>query len=387
MKRNLPGWSRRYQAALRKHLKANRRATLLPARRLGQRAMSLGLETLDLVWVHEQSLSTLVLPSYSAGTWGGMVRRAGAFFAEALTPLEQTHRTALEANLQLGRVKRSLCQRSASLAASHLQLKQEIARRESAEASLKQREQHYSLLLEQSRHMQEQLRLLSRQLLSAQEEERKRISRELHDIIGQTLTSINGRLAGLKQDAALNVKSLAHSIARTQRLVERSVNLVHRFARELRPTVLDDLGLIPALHTFLKNFKEQSGIRVSLSAFADVEQVTGDKRTVLFRVAQEALTNVARHARASRAAVSIQRVGGTVCLTIKDNGKGFRESSRLRARQPKRLGLLGMRERLDMVGGYFTVTSTPGKGTTVLAHIPLRDPAESAGQRHANETN
>jgi signal transduction histidine kinase len=387
MKRNLPGLSRRYQAALREHLKGTRRATLLPARRLGHWAMSLGLETLELVRLHEQALITLVLPSYSAGTREGMVRRAGAFFAEAFTPLEQTHRTAREANLQLSRVNRSLCERSASLAAANLQLKQEIARRESVEASLKEREQHYGLLLEQSRQMQEQLRLLSRQLLSAQEEERKRISRELHDVIAQTLTSINGRLAALKQDAALNLKGLARSIARTQRLVARSVNIVHRFARELRPTVLDDLGLLPALHTFLENFKQQSGIRVSLSAFAAVEQVTGAKRTVLFRVAQEALTNVARHARASRAAVLIQQVGGTVCMTIKDNGQGFRQSSGLDPRQRQQLGLLGMRERLDMVRGYFTVTSAPGKGTTVLAQIPLLEPAGSGGQRHAHETN
>ena len=107
--------------------------------------------------------------------------------------------------------------------------------------------------------MQEQLRLLSRQLLSAQEEERKRISRELHDVIAQTLTGINVRLATLKKEATLNTKGLERNIARTQRLVEKSVDIVHRFARELRPTVLDDLGLIPALHSFMKNFTRRDG--------------------------------------------------------------------------------------------------------------------------------
>jgi signal transduction histidine kinase len=158
-------------------------------------------------------------------------------------------------------------------------------------------------------------------------------------------------------------------------LVKYSVNTVHRFARELRPAVLDDLGLIPALHTFMKHFRAETGIRVSLSAFAAVEQINGDKRTVLYRVAQEALTNVARHAQASYAEVKIQKLHGAVCMTIKDDGKGFQEEGVLRAKKGKRLGLLGMRERLEMVGGHFTVASAPGRGTTVLAQIPLFDRA------------
>ena len=200
-------------------------------------------------------------------------------------------------------------QRSADLAASNRQLQREIVQRKSVEESLRKSEQHYSQLLEQSRHMQEQLRLLSRQLLSAQEEERKKISRELHDDIAQTLTGINVRLAALKNEATLNTKGLERNIARTQRLVEQSVDIVHRFARELRPTVLDDLGLIPALHTFMKHFPGRTGVRVSLTAFAEVEQLNGDKRTVLFRVAQEALTNVARHAQASRVEVKHSETG------------------------------------------------------------------------------
>jgi signal transduction histidine kinase len=149
------------------------------------------------------------------------------------------------------------------------------------------------------------------------------------------------------------------------------VNLVHRFARELRPTVLDDLGLIPALHTFMKGFRKQTGMQVSLSAFAEVEQMTGERRTVLFRVAQEALNNVNRHASASRVDVRIQKLDGSVCMSIKDNGKGFAVERALHPKKRKRLGLLGMRERLDMVGGKFTVTSSQGKGTCVRAQIPL----------------
>ena len=98
---------------------------------------------------------------------------------------------------------------------------------------------------------------------------------------------------------------------------------MHRFARELRPTVLDDLGLIPALHSFMKNFTKRTGVRASLTAFAAVEQLDTAKRTVLFRVAQEALTNVARHAQASRVEVSIQKLPDRICMKIKDDGKSF----------------------------------------------------------------
>jgi signal transduction histidine kinase len=373
MNRKLNGLSRQYQAALRQHLKRSHRASLQPAKGLGRRAMTTGLETLDLARIHQHALITLVLPSYSAGTREAMVRRAGFFFAEALTPLEETHRIAHEANLRMDRLNQELRRRSAALAASNRRLKAEIAQRKSAEESLRKSEQHYGQLLQQSRQMQEQLRLLSRQLLLAQEEERKRISRELHDVIAQTLTGINVRLAKLKAEAALNTRGLEQSIARTQQLVQHSVQIVHRFARELRPAVLDDLGLIPALHTFLKQFRAETGIRVSFSAFAGVEQVNGDKRTVLYRAAQEALTNIARHAQASQANVQIQALDGAVCMTIKDDGKGFHQERVLSAKRGRRLGLLGMRERLQMVGGQFTVTSAPGKGTTVRAQIPLID--------------
>jgi signal transduction histidine kinase len=366
----LTGLSRKYQAALRKHLKPGP-ARLQLAKGLGRHAMAIGLETLDLARIHERALIKLVLPKHSPETRKALVRRAGAFFAEAIIPIEKTHRIAQETNIHLAKLTHRLRARTAALAASNRQLKEEVIQRRSTEESLRKSQRHYDELLEQSLRMQEQLRFLSRQLLSAQEEERKKISRELHDVIAQTLTSINLRLATLKKAAALNSKSLGRSIAEAQLLVEHSVNIVHRFARELRPTVLDDLGLIPALHTFMKGFRAETGIGVSLSAFAGVEQMNGDKRTVLYRVAQEALTNVARHAQASQAEVKIQQVNGTICMKIKDNGKGFQEQHVLQAKKSTRLGLLGMRERLEMVGGNFTVTSAPGKGTTVLAQVPL----------------
>ena len=198
------------------------------------------------------------------------------------------------------------------LGVSNLKLRREIVRREQVEASLKKSEQHQRQLLTHSHHMQEQLRQLSRQILLTQEEERREISRELHDVIAQTLTGINVRLAALAKQAATNTTGLDRNIARTQRLVEKSVDIVHQFARELRPAVLDDLGLIPALHSFVKVFSKRTRILVHLKAFAEVEQIGIAQRTVLFRVAQEALTNVARHAHASRVEVSIHKLPDSV---------------------------------------------------------------------------
>ena len=344
--------------------------------------MALGLETLDLARFHEQALITLVLPGYSSSTREAMIRRAGKFFAEAITPIEKTHRTAQEANAHLNQTIQMLNQRSVDLAASNRRLQQEILQRKSVEDSLRKSEQHYSELLEQSRHMQQQLRLLSRQLLSAQEEERKNISRELHDVIAQTLTGINVRLAALKKEAATNTKGLDRNITRTQRLVEHSVNIVHQFARELRPAVLDDLGLIPALHSFMNSFTIRTGVRASLTSFTmKLEQLDTTRRTVLFRVAQEALNNVARHAQASRVEVSIQKLPDCICMKIKDDGKSFDVERALHANGGKRLGLLGMRERLEMIGGSFTVQSAPGKGTTVQAQIPLGKTRAGGGNR------
>ncbi len=190
-------------------------------------------------------------------------------------------------------------------------------------------------------------------------------------MIAQTLTGINIRLATLKKAAALNPRSFEQSLARTQQLVEKSVNIVHRFARELRPAVLDDLGLIPALHAFMKNFAAETGVRAHLTAFAGVEQLDTVRRTVLFRVAQEALTNVSRHAKASRVEVTIQKLPGGINMTVKDDGKSFEAERILHGKGSKRLGLLGMRERLEMVGGRFEVESAPGSGTTISALIPF----------------
>ncbi|MDB6024566.1 MAG: hypothetical protein JWM68_789 [Verrucomicrobiales bacterium] len=379
MKRNLFHLSRQYQVALRTHLGEGHRASLESARGFGSRALAAGLQTLDLAKLHEQTLLTELLPGYPQKKRATLIKRAGIFFSEAITPIEKNHRSLREAIIQRKFIE-TLSQRTVELAASNLELSLEISQRKAVEAALKKSQRHYSQLLKESDCLQKELRRLSRQILSAQEDERKKISRELHDVVAQTLMGINIRLSTLKKEAAVSTKGLEHNIALTQTLVEHSVSIVHRFARELRPAVLDDLGLIPALHSFMKNFTEQTGVRTGLTAFSGVEELDTPRRTVLFRVAQEALTNVARHAHASRVEVSIQKFPHHIGMNIKDDGQSFSVQRVLRANGGKRLGLLGMRERLEMIGGSFAIESAPGKGTTIIAQIPLGKTAVRASR-------
>lgn len=340
-----------------------------PAESLGREALAVGLDSLDLAMIHEEALITLLPPGLSSRNSHATIRRGTSFLVATLTPIENAHRTALKKSGRLNRRIVTLRQQLAELAATHRQLKRHS--REAAREALKKSDQHYGQLLERSRHMQEHSRRLSHEILSGQEEERKKISRELHDAIGQTLTAINVKLATLGKKATVNSSGLEKEIASTQRLVERSMDTVHRFARELRPPLLDDLGLIPALHSYIKGFTKRTRILIHLKAFSAVEQLDSDKRTVLYRIAQEALANVAKHAEASLVEVRIQRLQKVVRMEIHDNGKSFEVQRVLFAKRITRLGLLGMRERAEMVGGSFSVESSPGKGTTIRTEIPL----------------
>jgi signal transduction histidine kinase len=242
-------------------------------------------------------------------------------------------------------------------------LRREVVGRMAAEDSLRTSEGTRRELLEESLAMQEELRLMSHRLLFVQEEERKRVSRELHDVIAQTLAGINIRLAALKVQTADPAK-LKRNITATQRLVMKSFQTVSRFARDLRPAVLDDLGLIPALHSFMNEFMKQTGVRARLVAPQSVEFLGTDQKTAFYRIVQEALSNVERHAKATRVQVVIQSADDSFLMEVTDNGGGFSPGLRLADRR-KHLGLVGMRERAEMMGGACRVSSTPGQGTTV----------------------
>jgi len=261
-----------------------------------------------------------------------------------------------------------------NLAALKKRLQKEIAKRKSVEISLKESQQHYDALLSESRCVQEQLRNLSHRVFLVLEEERKHISRELHDEISQILAGITVKLATLKLESTANSGNIRKKIDETQRLLEKSMATIHRFARELRPAMLDDLGLIPALLAYMKEFGRHTGIRVQFnSVSADkLKKLDSLNQTVIYRVLQETLTNVAKHAKADRITVSILLPLDTVSMEINDNGISFDVNSLYAAKRLKHLGIIGMRERVEMVGGVFSIESEPDKGTTVSMQIPFQ---------------
>ena len=264
----------------------------------------------------------------------------------------------------------SLRKLAEDMSSRNVKLKEEIVRRQQVEEDLRANRKEQSRLLKQSRLQQNQLRHLSHRILHAQEDERKRISRELHDVIAQTLVGINVHLSVLDQRSAASPETFRKQIIKTQLLVEKAVKIVHDFAGELRPTMLDDLGLIPALQVYMKQFMADTGIRVSLKASAKIDQSATTVRTMLYRIAQEALTNVARHAKASTVEVNIESLKHLIRMTIKDDGQGFHVSGKAGSKKKNRLGLIGMTERAEMIGGTLQLDSDVGGPTTVRIEIP-----------------
>ncbi|MCX6847969.1 MAG: PAS domain S-box protein [Verrucomicrobia bacterium] len=312
--------------------------------------------------------------------WSGQItnrHKSGSLYVsdQTIAPVKNAkgdiiHFVSIQEDITARKHAEDVLHRAEVLAASNQKLELEILHRKTVEDALLTSQATSNELLENSRQMQEQLRLLSHHALLAQEEERKRISRELHDVIAQTLTGINVRLSLLQKENCASTQELREKIAQTQQLVAQSVDTVHRFARDLRPAMLDDLGLIPALETYLKDFSQKTGLEVNLTMDASIEELGSIGRTVLYRVALEALTNVVRHARATRVDVSLQKNNGIHCMVITDNGQGFAGDDATIAKSSSRLGLLGMRERVEIIGGTFCVVSSPVQHTTILVEIP-----------------
>ena len=226
------GWSRRYRRALRTFLEHGRGASLQPAFRLGRQAAALGLETLDLAPIHGQALLALLSPGRSSGSRQRLIRRANGFFAETVVPIEKTHQAAREADLRVIHLTQALRRRTAESSALTQRLEQVIARRRTAQAALKKSGQHRRRLLQASSRLQNRLRDQARRLLSAQEDERLRSSRRLHDEIAQVLLAVNLRLLAMKTSARTGTECLKKDIAGTQRLVGESGRCVDRVAHE-----------------------------------------------------------------------------------------------------------------------------------------------------------
>jgi signal transduction histidine kinase len=375
MERKQTAFSRQYRTALTKRLKAGPRSGGPLADGMGTKALAQGLDALDILRVHDQALSEIIATDgLSPATRSNAYGQAGKFLADAIRTIESNHRAAINT---IGPAASRVRALEKELATTKRRLEREAKKRTTAEQSLKLTVKSQAAALTHSQQLHAQLRRLSHRILTAQELERKEISRELHDQIAQLLTGINNHLAALKLEDAVNTRDLAKRIGATQRLVEKSVNVVHRFARDLRPTLLDDLGLIPALQSHLREFTKHSRVPVELSAAPGIEQLSIDRKTVLYRVAQAALCNISQHAKATGASLTLGKSRGAIFMDIHDNGKSFNVERVRFAKRHERLGIIGMRERVEMVGGAFSIESAPGKGTTIRVRIPLRGDLQS----------
>ena len=211
--------------------------------------------------------------------------------------------------------------------------------------------------------IEDERRRSGRLALRAQEEERRRLARDLHDEVNQALTAILLRLQAVSQDAPTAV---ADELTEVRRLVNQAMDELLRLARELRPTALDDHGLYPAIESQVRRFSSQTGVAADLRTHGDPADLDPDREIAVFRIAQEALANVARHADASAVAIDLSPLGEHgVELTVCDDGRGFALEG-----ESCGLGLNGMVERARLVGGELEIASRPGGGTAVSLKVP-----------------
>lgn len=215
-------------------------------------------------------------------------------------------------------------------------------------------------------------RLRATQIINAQEQERKRIARELHDETSQVLTSLLISLAILEE--ALTTQEARSRIAETRVLAHRTLRAIRSLSIDLRPSALDDLGLLPALRWYVKEYQQKTSIEVDFQASGSKERLPTEMETALYRIVQESLTNIAKHAQANKASVMLKEDNSAVYATIIDDGCGFDAEQLQRtpgSGQERGWGLVGMYERAHLLDGTLTIDSCPGKGTTVRACIPI----------------
>jgi len=233
-------------------------------------------------------------------------------------------------------------------------LTQEITERKRAEEQLKKSE--------------ENLRSLAARLQLVREEERVRISREIHDELGQALTGLKMEVSEVMKRLPQDQRNLAGKVEPALSLIDDIIHVVRKIASGLRPTVLDELGLPAAIEWQTKEFRKRTGIRCEISMPGEVPVLDQERSIAAFRIFQELLTNVARHANATRVDIEMYFESGTLILSVNDNGKGVAEAS---VRSPKSLGLLGIRERILPFGGRMEIAGSRNKGTRAKVSIPL----------------
>jgi len=296
-----------YRRALEDYLDDGGEAALARAYELGRKAAVDGLGVLEMAALHQEALRTCVLPLAALEVRAKAAEAAQAFFRESLSPFEMTHRASREANVALRRLNERL------------------------------------------------------------EEESKRIAHTLHDEAAQLLASVHIALDGMSRDLPPSARSRLEEI---RGLLDRIEGELRRLSHELRPTMLDDLGLVPALQFLAEGVAKRTGLSVAVSGSTH-GRLPPAVETALYRITQEALTNAVRHAHPAHVKIQLQREARAVRCSIADDGVGFDVAAVLAHRGGPGLGLVGIRERLDALRGSLQIASTPGRGTRVHVAIPV----------------
>ena len=220
------------------------------------------------------------------------------------------------------------------------------------------------------RASREELRNLASHLESVREEERTRLAREIHDELGQTMTALKMDMAWLNRRLNSDQGRLLEKTRSMEGLIDATIQTVQRLSGELRPGLLDDLGLAAAIEWQAEEFQQRTGIFCAVGVDLHDLTLNKDPVTALFRIFQEALTNVIRHAQATAVEVRLRTVGVRLLLEIADNGKGITATD---TANPSAFGLIGMRERAIAIRGEFAIKGQPGRGTTVTVSLPIED--------------
>jgi signal transduction histidine kinase len=301
--------SERYLLALTTYLDGGGEHALGAAYELGRAAVADGKGVLEFVAIHQAALQKLFSDPHRTGDAARVLRQAEEFLAEGLSPYEMTHRGFKEAIASL-------------------------------------------------RHLNETL-----------EQEIQRIARAVHDEAGQLLVAVHLALADIARDAPAPLRD---RLQLTAGLLDQIEEQLRRLSHELRPTVLDDLGLAPAIRFLADGFSKRTGLTIPVITGLQ-DRLPKNVETAVYRIVQEALTNVARHSGARCVKLQLERVGRTLRCAIADDGTGFDVSAILASQPRQGLGLLGMQERLNAIGGTLRIRSALGKGTELLIELPLEE--------------
>jgi signal transduction histidine kinase len=302
------GFDEKYRSALRSYAVRGGEAGLIHAYDLGREAMERGKSLLEVATLHQQALLELICKAHSAERRLEFLRASADFLAESLSPFEMANRGFQDAVKALRKFNESL------------------------------------------------------------EEEIKRIAHAVHDEAGQLLVAVHLALADILRELP---KPQQEQLERVERLLDQVEKQLRRYSHELRPTILDDLGWIPAIRFLAEGVTKRANLPIQIeTTFAG--RLPSATEIALYRVIQEALNNAARHAKASRVSIQVRRAGQLLSCSIQDDGTGFDLRAIQSDRRRAGLGLIGMQERLNAIGGTLLINSAPGRGTKLLIQVPVQ---------------